>query len=365
METKLKPARATPPGHILRRELEARGWSQRDLASILGRPVQAIAEIACGAKQITPETAVALGAAFGTSAEFWTNLESNYRLALTQQGNTSSDEVARKARLYGLVPVRELIKRGWIKASKNIEELERSVCEFFGISHIDEEPKLIVNLRHSVRDGSQAASQRAWVRRVEVLAQARQIGPFDAKKLEGAIGSLRSLALLEKGVARVPGVLEGLGVRFVVVPHLTHTKLDGAAAFVRGGATVALTMRYDRIDYFWFTLFHELAHLVLEHRGGYLDEAHDDEEIDDEERAANERAGSWLVSDAALRNFLQRCGGRPSRVAIEEFAAERALHAGIVVGRLHGLKLVPYSYFRPLLVKVRDQLSPWMVDESE
>lgn len=362
METKLTPARATPPGRILRRELEARGWSQQDLAGILGRPVQAITEIVRGTKQITPDTAVALGAAFGTSAELWANLESSYRLALARQGSASSDEVARKAKLYELVPVGELIKQRWIKASKSIEELERAVFDFLGIDSIDEEPKLVVNLRSSARDGSQVAAQRAWVRRVEVLARTRQVGPFDRKKLEGAIGSLRALALEENGVAKVPPFLEKLGIRFVVVPHLAHTKLDGAAAYVKEGPIVALSMRYDRIDYFWFTLFHELAHLVLDHQGGHLDETHDDDEISEEEQAANQQAGTWLVSEADLRAL---CRQRPSRASIDAFATKHAVHPGIVVGRLHGLKLVPYSYFRPMLVKVREQLAPWMIDASE
>lgn len=365
METKLTAARVTPPGRILRRELEARGWTQQDLAGILGRPTQAITEIIRGTKQITPETAVALGAAFGTSAELWANLESNYRLALARQGTASSDEVSRKAKLYELVPVGELIKRGWIKASKSIDELERSVFDFLGIDRIDEEPKLVVSLRHSARDGSQVAAQRAWVRRVEVVAQERHVGPFDRKKLEGAIRSLRALALEESGVAKVPPLLEELGIRFVVVPHLTRTKLDGAAAYAKEGPIVALTIRYDRIDYFWFTLFHELAHIVLGHRGGHLDEEQDVGEIDDDEREANARAASWFVSNELVHELSRRCGGRPSRAAIEAFAAEQRLHPGIVVGRLHRLDLVPYSYFRPLLVKVRDQLKPWTAEAQE
>jgi HTH-type transcriptional regulator/antitoxin HigA len=74
-------ARVFPPGDFLREELEARGWTQRDLAEILDRPIQAINAIINGKKEITPETAVAFGAAFGTSPEFWLNLESAYRLA--------------------------------------------------------------------------------------------------------------------------------------------------------------------------------------------------------------------------------------------------------------------------------------------
>ena len=81
----LTPARATSPGLILQRELDSRGWTQKDLAEITNRPPQVINEIIKGTKQITPETAKELAAAFGTSAEFWTNLEANYRLHLAKK----------------------------------------------------------------------------------------------------------------------------------------------------------------------------------------------------------------------------------------------------------------------------------------
>jgi addiction module HigA family antidote len=79
---KLAPARVPTPGRILSRELEARGWTQKDLAEIIDRPVQTINEIIRGSKQITPETAIELSHALGTSPEFWTNLEAKYRLYL-------------------------------------------------------------------------------------------------------------------------------------------------------------------------------------------------------------------------------------------------------------------------------------------
>ena len=72
------------PGEILREELEARGWSQGDLAKILGRPLQTANAIVNGKKEITPRTAVELTAAIGTSPELWINLESAYRLSLVE-----------------------------------------------------------------------------------------------------------------------------------------------------------------------------------------------------------------------------------------------------------------------------------------
>ncbi len=79
MNTEIRPARAIAPGRIILRELEARGWSQQDLAAIMGRPEQAISEIINAKKQITAETAQQLSRAFGTSVDFWLNLEMQYQ----------------------------------------------------------------------------------------------------------------------------------------------------------------------------------------------------------------------------------------------------------------------------------------------
>ncbi len=74
-------AQVFPPGDFIREEIEARGWSQADLARIIGRPTQAVNMIINGKKEITPQTAVELAEAFGTSAQLWLNLETSYRLS--------------------------------------------------------------------------------------------------------------------------------------------------------------------------------------------------------------------------------------------------------------------------------------------
>jgi addiction module HigA family antidote len=110
MSNTLTPARAISPGRILQRELDARAWTQKDLAEITNRPAQTINEIIKGTKQITPETARELSAALGTTAEFWTNLETNYRLNLAKK-KQKEEEIERRSRLYTLAPISELIKR--------------------------------------------------------------------------------------------------------------------------------------------------------------------------------------------------------------------------------------------------------------
>lgn len=81
----LTPAYTPSPGEILATELHERGWSQRKFAQILGKPPQAVNEILRAKKQITPETALRIAAALGTSPELWLNLEADFRLALARQ----------------------------------------------------------------------------------------------------------------------------------------------------------------------------------------------------------------------------------------------------------------------------------------
>lgn len=89
-------AEVFPVGEFIREELEARGWTQKDLAEILGRPLQTVNQIVNGKKLVTPQTAVELSKAFGTSAELWLNLETAYRLS---QVRTVDADIARRARL--------------------------------------------------------------------------------------------------------------------------------------------------------------------------------------------------------------------------------------------------------------------------
>src|SRR5690348_1862141 len=102
-------AEVFPPGEFIKEELDARGWSQADLAEILDVTDSVVSALINGKKAVTPELAKGLGAAFGTSAQLWMNLESSYRL-FTAGGNDNL--VGRKARLYDVAPVKELVKRG-------------------------------------------------------------------------------------------------------------------------------------------------------------------------------------------------------------------------------------------------------------
>lgn len=358
-----KPARLVPPGALLKRELDARGWSQRDLAEIMKRPAQAISEIIQGTKQITPETAIELAEALGTSAEFWTNLESRYRLQVAQlkrAKRSSKDNITRKAKLYALVPVAELLKRGWIKKVSSIEALEREICRFLGIKDIEQEPQLAASWRHSEARTPQSGPQLAWVKRVEAVAKKQKVGQFSRARLEQAVPELLKLMDAPERIPDVLTKLNALGIRVALVEHLPQSYVDGAVFTLDDKtAVLGLSLRYNRIDNFWFTLLHEIAHLVCKHRGAHLDNFGDRGDLDAEEQEANHRAQNWIFPSEHIEHFVKEYRGGLSRVAIKEFAAKHGRHPGLLVGQLHHRKVVPFSDFREMLVPVKSYLEEW------
>lgn len=362
MGTELTPAVIVRPGEILKRELEERGWTQADLAAVMGRPEQAVSEIVNGKKQITAETAIELGLALGTSAKLWSNLEANYQLDLART-RVRPGPISARRRLYQVLPVREMAKRGWIHFSSEGSEVEESILRFLGVSSMEEPPSLIASFHQSTLRQPNSSAQLAWLRRVEEIALGRQVRRFDRRRLERSVPELLELCPMPQSVSLVPDVLAVLGVNFVLLPHLAGTYLDGAAFYLQGMPVIALTLRYDRLDAFWFTLLHEIAHIVEGQEMAYLDdlsgETADDPHIDvhgggadDAEAGANRAARDWLIDPTAFSAFVAQAGSRLTRAKIELFAKEQGRHPAIVIGRLQHEGILPFSRYRGLLVKV-------------
>jgi HTH-type transcriptional regulator/antitoxin HigA len=371
METNVRPFRPIKPGELLQEELDARGWTQTDFAEVIGRPVQAVNEIVAGKKAITPDTAVAFSRALGTSAEYWLNLESAYRLDLVRDGGTVGNDIERRARIYSKAPVKELLKRRWIDVPdpNDLDRLEREVCRLLEIDSLDEEPPLAraCAARKSRREEPHTAAQVAWAARVKQVASALRVGSYSRAALEEHVARLPRLSVSDELAAEVPQVLGHLGVRFVVVPHLTGTRIDGATMWLdETSPVVAVSLRYDRMDCFFFTLMHELAHVL---RGDGTNKVFVDAELvgkdaertedkADAERVADRTAGEWLIPSKELEAFVRRLRPYFSRAEILSFAERVGVHPAIVVGRLQHSGEVPWTHFRNLLTKVGHLVTP-------
>ena len=346
-----------PPGEFIRAELEKRGWGQAELAKVIGRPLPTVNEIIQGKRAILPEMAVALGAAFGTGALVWLQRESAYRLSLVEQHDP---ETRARARLYGLAPVKDMERRGWIGPTRRARELEAELRRFFGADCLEEAPRLEASARQPLSAEGFTAAQRAWLFRAAQLAAAAPARPFEPERFEAGLAALRALAGAAENVPQVPGALAELGVRFVVVEPLPRTRLDGAAFWLAPDQPViALSLRYDRIDWFWHTLAHELSHVRHGDRRSLDANLVGESRVEpaDEVEARAEREGAaFLIPPERLRSFILRTRPFYAKEKLLGFARRQGVHPGIVSGQLQHLKELGWDAHRDLLVKVRERL---------
>ncbi len=355
------PAEGFAPGEFIREELEERGWTQADLAVILGRTVAAVNEIITGKRGITPESARGLAAAFGTTAQYWMNLSSLYQLWLLREREAfGGDEVARRAKLYSKAPIKDMLKRGWIESSSNVDVLEQQVKSFLEIASLDDEPQqLAYAARKATSYCVDTPEQLAWLFRAKHLARIPSArARFSTSLLENVLGQLKSLIASVEEVRCVPRILADAGIRFLVIEHLPHSRIDGACIWLDGSPVIAISFRYDRIDYFWFTLLHELAHVKGEERSIDLDLVGKDAipraDKPQSEQVADDFAVQFLVPQDKLENFIARKRPFYYKRDIAGFALTINVHPGIVVGQLQHRGELAYSQNREMLVPVRD-----------
>ena len=346
------PARVTPPGRIIERELEAREWTQRNLAEITGRPLKTINKIITGKKQITCETAIELAAAFETGPEFWNNLQANYNLFLARK--IEEDKTIRiRSRIHSLVPYNEMVKRGYLTETEDVAEQERQVRSFFGIKDIFETPVMYASFRLSKGKNISKPSQYAWLRIVKTKASQLEAAAFNPDRLPKLLEDLRPLLRRQKDIADVPILLREYGIRLVYEKYFKNSKINGAVVYTDEGAPViGLSCLNDRIDNFWFTLVHELGHIRYDRNIPHLDED-DGSERDEGELRADRFARDFLIPPRTYSRII--AGLTPPYIdeeSILEAARECDIHPGILIGRLHAEKVIPFSHFRKHLAGV-------------
>ena len=343
-----------PSGDYIRQELKKRDWGQAELARITGRPLPAINEIIMGKRQIMPNMAVLLAEAFGTTPDVWMIREAAYRLSKVEQNNTN---VSTRAKVYHLAPIKEMEKRNWIKPTKHIAGTEKQICRFFEIKTIYDIPSFMANPRASTPDFEFSPEQKAWIYRAIKLSRTIDAKSYSKSKIGKLVIELRNLSKLAKCAEDVSWLLADYGIRFLIVEPIARNKTDGAAFWLDcSSPVIVLSMRYDRLDYFWLTLMHELAHVYHEH-GLSFDANHGEDNqasLDKLEEQANAQAADWLIDKKDLDSFVMRIRPFFSKKKIIQFSNRIEVHPAIVVGQLQHRGEIPFSSGRSMLVKVRD-----------
>lgn len=348
-ETRPWPDIAIPPGETLNETLEDLGITQAELARRTGRPVQAINEIVRGSKEITPETALQLARVLGVPAHIWVRLEADYRFnkARLEDATRLKNEIP----LASGYPYREMAKLGWVGATNDRAERVGELLAFFGVASLrNVQGSWTAEFRKSRKlKRTSKEALIAWLRQGERIAQRANTSAFDIKGLRAAVQDIRSLSKTgpEEFQPKLEALLSKNGVALVLVPHLRGTGAHGATRWLTPEkAIVQMSIRYKWADIFWFSLFHELGHVLLHGRRRVFIEL-DDGLKDERESQADEFASEQLIPSAKYKSFVAD-RSIYTQPEVASFAEEVGIAPSIVVGRLQHDGLVPHSYLNGL-----------------
>jgi len=332
------------PGELVLEYLEVNGWTQQDLARRTELTPKTISEICNGKTSITPQTALLLEKVLRRPARFWLNLQRQHDEAQERKRQTArTSDWFDWARSFPLKEMRE--KRFSLPEGGSEPE---TLLSFFGVSSprswqsVWKAAPIAYRQTRSFSIREEAVA--AWVRETELLAGQFHLADFNDHLLTETLTKLRQLSRVraEEIIEPVQQLCAAAGVAVVWVPELKNTGISGCARWLNDKkALVGLTLRYKTDDQMWFTLFHEIGHLLLHRvqRRFVIDNAAEDltdPVIDPEMRKyeveANQFAADSLIPPGVLGTFIKR--NSFTSESIHDFAEFIGVGPGIVVGRL-------------------------------
>lgn len=337
------------PGEHLEELLETRGISGREFARRCGRSPKLISEILAGKAPVEPATALQFEKVLtDISATVWTNLEAGYRLQLAR---VSEDrQLAEGVAWAQQFPLKDLQEFGCIPHTKNKTELVKALLQFFGVASIaayEENCRSVaVSYRHSPSFSSKRHSLFAWLRIGELKADTIKTNDYDRAAFLKALSKIRTFTLnpVDDFIPAITAACAEAGVAFLVVRPMSGIALSGVSRWLHARkALIQQSMRHMSNDHFWFTFFHEAAHLLLHSRktvfvdGRNLDTVRSQEEIE-----ADKWATEFLIPGALLSEFISF--GDFAEDAVRRFARDVGVAPGIVVGQMQNRGGVGYNH---------------------
>lgn len=343
--------------------MESRGWTQTDLAYALGVPAAAINQILSDKRAVSVNMARSLGVALDLDPREIARVQADWDIKTAEPPDPA---IETRSRILSKYPLREMTKRGWIDPENKKGSLEEQVCKFFGVKTLNDVPHLRHSGKKSDYDGL-PPEQLTWLFRVKTIAEEMNTRSYDKAVLTEVIEEFSRLRAKADGVRHVPRLLEKAGVRFVVVEGLPKAAIDGVCFWLNSHApVVGMSLRYDRIDNFWFVLRHECAHVMHNHARAEaivdcdLQDNTSGAAVSDEERIANAEAADFCIPSDRMTSFYLRKKPFFAEREVEAFAQIVGAHPGLVVGQLQR-RMERYDFLRKHLVKVRETLAMSMM----
>ena len=354
-----EPNYAVPPAWVLAEYLEVRGTSQTEFARLCGRSRKSISEIVGGKAALHPKAALQFERVLGLDARIWMGMEADYRLLKAREAE--AEELAAAVVWAKEFPRKELAKRESMLKGVEGSELVSNLLRFFGVGTIDawnrKYESMKVAYRHSPSFNSSQEALASWLRLGELEAQSMECPEYVETRFRSTLQEIHGITPepMEIALPKARALCNEAGVVLAFVGPLLRAALSGAAYWLNSKkAVIQLSGRHKTNDHFWFSFFHEAAHLLLHNRNSiFVDYLKDSENYEEDEAEANKWAAEFLIPSNDWRGFVQVAKFEAGDV--RNFATEQEIAPGIVVGRLQHKKLISGGYLNELKENLRER----------
>ena len=343
-----------PPGATIADLLEERGWSQTEFASRIEYTKKHINLLIQGKVSLTEEAAIKLERVLGSTVYFWLNREALYREAIARKEdlNYLNESVPWLKEL----PVKDMMRFGWIKKRSDKRELVSECLKFFGVASVNAwESKYqtpLVAFRSSHLTDNHKGSTSAWLRQGERQISELSCAPYCRTTFLSTLQEVRKLTQEDNEEIFIPKLVKmcaDTGVALAIVRAPKGCPISGATRWLASDkALIILSDRYKTNDQFWFSFFHEAGHLLLHSKKLWFIDG-EDKMDDNQEKEADNFASQTLIPKEYISKLLTLL---KSEKAIRDFAKEIDIAPGIVVGRMQKEKVLPWSHLNKVKVKL-------------
>ncbi len=345
---KYNPNWVAPPGDTIKENLEIIGMTQIELAKRMGMAKENINEILSGKSTITPETAIKFKTVLGISAQFILRLENSYRIYLAERKVNEKQE--KEMEFLNKIPYKQMVKKGWIEKSNDKVETIKSVKQFFGVDSFNNLDNVYAFFRKGKAVKENKYAVIAWLRKGELETQVSDIPSYNKVKLKTKISKIRSFSNFDFNEIRekLTKELADCGVAISYVSCLKQTPIYGAVKWMKPDKPfIIMSLRYKTNGQFWFTLMHELYHILYPQKTSIIIDEKDHK--DEYEIRANKFASRTLIPDSKYNEFIQK--GIFTKNTILSFAEQMDIATGVIVGRLQHDKHIPHKKLNELKIK--------------
>ena len=328
------------PGYYIKEIIDESGITQEDFAKRLDTTPKNLSVLISGKQKLSVDIAIKLSRMLGTSIEYWLNLQKEYDTIIAE---FESERL--------MVEEREIFKKLDYKYfrdnfklpdfSRKIDEQIKAVREFLDVATLSVFTRrdIAVNFRESTSGLNEINTIKANIMVQIAINKALEIEApkFNRRKFNDAIEYALTLTMEhEKFYPRIYEKFKEAGVILVILPNLSGSKINGATKKLGDNIMLMVNNRRLYSDTFWFTLLHEIGHIINKDYGISYDK-----ELGEQEQAADEYAANKLIPFQVYSEFLNE--GQFGRDAICIFAKKIKRDPAIVVGRLQKDKIVPYD----------------------